>query len=191
MTPTSVTHIDQRYIDGLLENNGQVIREIYTRFAAKVERYIVNNSGSEQDAGDIFQEALTAIYEQARHKQLRLTCPFEPFLLMVCKRKWLNELKKRSHQPVTKQREEVYNNIGEDVFAMAEQLEQQEEKTQLFLQMFRKLGDKCQEIIRHSLKGEHQEKVATALGVTYGYLRKKKSECLATLMKLIQSHSQH
>jgi RNA polymerase sigma factor (sigma-70 family) len=191
MIPTSVTHIDQRYIEGLLANNGKVIREIYTRFSAKVERYIVNNSGSEQDAGDIFQEALTAIYEQARYKQLQLTCPFEPFLLMICKRKWLNELKKRSHNPVTKPSEDVFNNIGEDVFAMAEQLEQQEEKSQLFLQLFQKLGDKCQEIIRHSLKGEHQEKVAEALGVTYGYLRKKKSECLATLMKMIQSHSQH
>jgi hypothetical protein len=38
------------------------------------------------------------------------------------------------------------------------------------------------------MQGEAQEKVAEALGVTYGYLRKKKSECMASLIKLVQTN---
>lgn len=184
---TSITHIDQRYIEGLLQNDSRIIRQIYEQFADKIKAYIIHNNGTGQDAADIFQEALTAIYQQAKTKQLKLTCPFEPFLLLVCKRKWLNELKKRSSDPVTNHDPDVYNNIGEDVFALAEQLTQQESQTKLFVNAFRQLGEKCREIIQRSLQDEHQEKIAASLGVTYGYLRKKKSECMATLIKIIRS----
>jgi RNA polymerase sigma factor (sigma-70 family) len=184
---STLTHIDQRYIEGLLQNDSRIVRQIYEQFADKIKAYIINNSGTGQDAADIFQEALTAIYQQAKHKQLQLTCPFEPFLLLVCKRKWLNELKKRSGDPVTNHPADVYDNIGEDVFAMSEQIAQQEGQTRLFMHAFRQLGEKCRQIIQRSLQDEHQEKIAESLGVTYGYLRKKKSECMATLLKIIRS----
>lgn len=143
------------------------------------------NSGSEEDAADIFQEALMDIYHQAQHKQLQLTCPFEPFLLLVCKRKWLNLLKKRGRQPVTKDIDDV--SIGEDVFALAEQLQHNDERMRVFLQCFEKLGDACKEIIKKCLGNEDQALIAEQLKVTYGYLRKKKSECMASLTKMISS----
>jgi len=141
------------------------------------------NSGSEDDAADIFQEALIDIYNQAKSKQLQLTCPFEPFLLLICKRKWLNILKKRGREPVTKELDDV--SIGEDVFVLAEQMKQNDQRMQVFLQCFEKMGETCREIIKKCLGGEDQEKIAGQLKVTYGYLRKKKSECMAALTKMI------
>jgi len=187
--PEGIIHTDQRFITGLLQNDTAIVKEIYDRFAAKLKHYIMQNNGSEDDAADIFQEALIDIYQQARHKGLKLTCPFEPFLLLIFKRKWLNELKKRGRTRVTNEPEQL-SNIGEDVFALAEQLQLQEDKATLFVAMFKKLGDKCQEIIRWCLSGKPQEEISAALGVTYGYLRKKKSECMATLIKSIQSQQQ-
>jgi RNA polymerase sigma factor (sigma-70 family) len=188
-TNTSSIHADQRFVEGLVQNSGPVVKEIYDRFAGKVRNYILQNSGSEDDAADIFQEALIDIYQQARNKGLQLTCPFEAFLLLVCKRKWLNKLKKSSTIRVTTD-PEVLSNVGEDVFILAEQLQLQNEKATLFMAMFEKLGEKCREVIRWCLSGKPQEEVAAALGVTYGYLRKKKSECMADLIKSIQSHQQ-
>lgn len=183
---TTVIHTDQRYIQALLENDTLAVREIYSRYAGKVRAYILANSGSEDDAADIFQESLIDIYNQAKNKGLQLTCPFEPFLIIVCKRKWLNELKKRGRQPVTKEVDDV--SIGEDVFAMAEQLKQNNEKMQLFLQCFEKMGTTCKEIIKRCMGGEDQEKIAEQLKVTYGYLRKKKSECMASLTQMIRQN---
>ncbi|AXY78508.1 sigma-70 family RNA polymerase sigma factor [Paraflavitalea soli] len=181
---TTVIHTDQRYVQALLENDTLAVREIYSKYAGKVRTYILANSGSEDDAADIFQESLIDIYNQAKNKGLQLTCPFEPFLIIVCKRKWLNELKKRGRQPVTKEVDDV--SIGEDVFAMAEQLKQNNEKMQLFLQCFEKMGATCKEIIKRCMGGEDQEKIAEQLKVTYGYLRKKKSECMASLTQMIK-----
>jgi RNA polymerase sigma factor (sigma-70 family) len=177
-------HDDQRYLTALLTNDVVLINEIYKKCASKVKSFIIFNNGTAADAADIFQEALVDIYNQAKYKNLQLSCPFEPYLLLICKRKWLNELKKRAASPVTKLDDSLLH-IGEDTFAEAEKLELQKERAKLFLAAFGQLGERCQEIIRCSLKGDAQEKVAEALGVTYGYLRKKKSECMASLVKLI------
>lgn len=179
-------HSDQRFIIGLVNNDSAIINEIYKRSAAKVKSWIVFNNGSEDDAADIFQESLMDIYKQGKYKSLELTCPFEPYILLICKRKWLNELKKRSILPVTNSEEDLLH-IGEDTFANADHLENQEQQSKLFFKAFEQLGDRCKEIITWSMKGEAQEKVAEALGVTYGYLRKKKSECMTTLIKIVQS----
>ena len=181
-----IIHTDQRFVTGLLQNDTAAVKEIYDRFAAKVKGYIIQNSGSEDDAADIFQESLIDIYQQAKYKALQLTCPFEPFLLLICKRKWLNELKKRERQGVTKGTEEL-SGIGEDVFALAEQVQLQNEKASLFIAMFEQLGERCREIIRKCLGKKPQDEVAEELGVSYAYLRKKKSECTAELIKLVKT----
>jgi RNA polymerase sigma factor (sigma-70 family) len=180
------THPDQRYITALLNNDAALIDEVYKSCARQVKSYICFNNGTEDDAADIFQEALIDIYHPAKDKGLQLTCPFNAFLFMVCKRKWFNELKKRSVSPVTNTGEDVLEG-SEDTFALAEELEQQNRQTDRFMAAFEKLGERCKEIIRWSMQGEAQEKVAEAMGVTYGYLRKKKSECMASLVKMVQS----
>lgn len=181
-------HPDQRYLEGLLSNDNQVIEEIYRLFAPGIRIQIVQNSGSEEDAADIFQESLIDIYNQAKYKGLQLTCPFQPFLLLVCKRKWLNEIKKRGLRPVTKSSDDLSEH-GEDVFAAAEQVGMEEERARFFFRQFERLGEKCREILRLSLTGQRLEKIAGILGVTYGYLRKKKSECMATLMSYVQDRA--
>jgi RNA polymerase sigma factor (sigma-70 family) len=180
-----VIHPDQRYIEGLLQDDKQVVEEIYRRFVPAIRAHILKNRGGVEDAADIFQESLIDIYNQAKYKGLQLTCPFEPFFLLVCKRKWLNEIKKRGHRPVTKSADDL-SDWGEDVFAAAERLAQEEGRARVFLEQFERLGEKCREILRRSLSGDRQEKIAEAMGVTYGYLRKRKSECMATLLFYIQ-----
>jgi RNA polymerase sigma factor (sigma-70 family) len=179
-------HPDQRYLDGLLNDDNQIVEEIYRLFSPGIGRWITQNSGSEDDAADIFQESLIDIYNQAKFKGLKLTCPFQPFLLLVCKRKWLNEIKKRGSRQVTKSSDDL-SEYGEDVFATAERVGVEEERARIFLQQFERLGEKCREILRLSLSAQRQEKIAEMLGVTYGYLRKKKSECMATLMSYVQA----
>lgn len=184
---TQSVHADQHYIHALLHNEAQVVGEIYKRFAPKVKYYVLQNSGSADDAADIFQESLVDIYNQAKYKDLQLTCPFEAFLLMVCKRKWLNELKKRGRQGVTKDLDEQFN-VGEDSFRDAEKTWADNEKARLFKTMLGQMGERCQEIIRLSLTDKPQEEIAAKLGVTYGYLRKKKSECMASLISAIKDN---
>src|SRR5690606_7817949 len=91
-------HIDQKYIQFLLQKNGEGIQHIYRRFADKVVVLTRHSSGSEDDGFDMLQESLLDIDHMAKYKDFQLATSFESFLSLVCKRKWLNELKKRKNK---------------------------------------------------------------------------------------------
>ena len=182
-----VVHKDQIYIEGLLRNDSSIIEMIYQKFVPKVKHYVRTNSGDEDAAQDVIQEVLIIIYNQAKTKGLQITCPFDAYFFLLCKRKWLNELKKSSNKTVTIDDDSGYKD--EAVEAMAFQTESFDDKQSLFDEMFQKLGEKCQEVLKLSFVAKTMEEVAEKLNVTYGYVRKKKSICTGQLTQMIQESS--
>ncbi|MEP1487790.1 MAG: sigma-70 family RNA polymerase sigma factor [Algibacter sp.] len=177
-------HEDQKYIDGLLKNNSFIIQTIYDKFVPKVVNYIKQNSGSSDRAQDVIQETLITIYNQASEKKLQLTCPFDAYFFLLCKRKWLNELKKSSNKEVT---------INEEVLSKDDEAQELAfetsvfgEKEALFTEMFQKLGTACKDLLTATFKIKSMEDVAKDLGVTYAYARKKKSLCIGKLTELVR-----
>ena len=177
-------HPDQLYIDGLVQNNSAVIQSIYKKFVPKVKNYIRTNSGDDDEAQDVIQEVLITIFNQAKTNGLQLTCPFDANFFLLCKRRWLNELKKSSNKEVTLKDDNV--SIDESVQEMTFQTEVFDEKQSLFDEMFQKLGEKCREVLQLSFVTKTMEEVAEKLNVTYGYVRKKKSLCTGQLTEMIQ-----
>lgn len=182
-------HPDQLYIDGLVQNNSTIIQTIYKKFVPKVKNYIRMNSGDDDEAQDVIQEVLITIYNQAKTKGLQLSCPFDAYFFLLCKRRWLNELKKTSNKEVTLQDENV--SIDESVQEMTFETEVFDEKQSLFDEMFQKLGEKCQEVLKLSFVTKTMEEVAAKLNVTYAYVRKKKSLCTGQLTEMIQQSNRY
>ncbi|MEO7977349.1 sigma-70 family RNA polymerase sigma factor [Flavobacterium sp.] len=180
----STIHPDQMFIGGLANNDSAVIQTIYKKFVPKVVNYIMNNSGDKDQAQDVIQEVMILLFNQAKANTLQLTCPFDAYFFLLCKRKWLNELKKTSNKGVTINEDAA--SINESALELVEQAETFDEKQQLFDAMFLKLGDKCQELLKLSFAIKSMEEVAEKLNVTYGYVRKKKSLCIGQLTQWIQ-----
>lgn len=183
MTNTSI-HPDQLYIEGIANNNSAIIQSVYKKFVPKVVAYIKNNSGDEDQAQDVVQEIMILLFNQAKAGTLKLTCPFDAYFFLLCKRRWLNELKKTTANGVTIDVENA--SINESAQELAEQAEIFERKQQLFDTMFQKLGEKCQELLRLCFTIKSMEEVAVRLNVTYGYARKKKTLCTGQLAQWIQ-----
>ncbi|WP_044400439.1 RNA polymerase sigma factor [Lacinutrix sp. Hel_I_90] len=177
-------HEDQKYIDGLLQNNSFIIQAIYDKFVPKVVNYIKQNSGDADQAQDVIQDTIVTIYNQSKEKGLQLTCPFDAYFFLLCKRRWLNELKKSNNKEVTIN-EQVLSK-DDDAHELAFETALFGEKQALFNEMFQKLGSACKDLIKATFKIKSMEDVAKSLGVTYAYARKKKSLCIGKLTKLVQ-----
>lgn len=182
-------HIDQKYVQALLKNDNKLIAEIYSKFAPKVVGYIQKNSGDESTARDIIQEALITIYDQAKTKGLQLTCPFDAYFFLICKRKWLNFIKKNKPAGVT---------INEEITSIGAQAQQQADETalyddraSLFNAMLEKMGDACRKLLKLSFSITSMEEVARKMEVSYAYARKKKSLCVGKLTKMVQESAQY
>ena len=178
-------HSDQKYIDALLKNDTLLISEIYDKYAPKIVAYVRKNNGDESRAKDLIQEVLITIYKQARENNFQLTCPFDAYFFLLCKRKWINELHKKSNNEVTI-KEEIVSKHDESI-DLVEETELFEAKNQLFSEMFNQLGQACKELLKLSFTMKSLEDVATKLNQSYGYVRKKKSLCIGKLTDLVRS----
>lgn len=183
-----MAHPDQKYIEALLHNNKPLLDELYKKFSGKIKWMVLKNNGTVNDAADIFQDALLSLYHKARYQNFELTCPLDAFLYLICKNKWLNELNKRKSGGVTISEDDGYN-IGEDSFRLAEEYILQQERFDLLAEKIAQLGESCQQLLRLSWSGKSMEEVAESLQMTYGYARKKKSECMAKLVMLVKQSS--
>jgi RNA polymerase sigma factor (sigma-70 family) len=174
------------YFNALLQNDERTLNLLYKETIPAITAYIVQNSGTEADAQDIFQEALLAIFQKARSGQLQLTTGFQPYLYAVCRNLWLMQLRKKKVRRVTNldaaQHEPVTDSFGD-----AEHTADQYARLQLLHTQLEKLGEGCRELLRLCFSGKPLDEVARLLNNSYAYIRKKKSECKGKLFALVKS----
>lgn len=181
MTP----HSDHKYIEALARNDSVLIEEIYRRFANGIKWMVLKNSGSETDAADLFQEVLIELHRKATQQNFVLTCPFEAFLHLVCRNRWINELHKRKGHNVTISGEEGFDVSG-DVAENYEALLIMEKRKNLVEEKLASLGEGCRDLLSLSWSGKPLQEVAEILKFTYAYVRKKKTECMSKLISLVK-----
>ncbi|SHK94410.1 RNA polymerase sigma factor, sigma-70 family [Chitinophaga jiangningensis] len=80
----------------LTQGNGKAYTDLYQHSFPAICHYIQQNSGNEQDAEDIFQEALLVLLEKINNPDFRLTASLNTFLFAVARNLWLKELRNRS-----------------------------------------------------------------------------------------------
>lgn len=195
-------HPDHAYILALLNDDNEKIQQIYKNYSNLVTSYVLKNSGTVDEAKDLFQEALISLYQKGLDGFV-LTCAFKPYFLGICRFKWLDKLK-ASKKQVEKENvvSGVTNSINEGldsthldeiVFHLA-----QENRFDLYREHFLNLGNTCQEIVGLSLvenettgKPNSLKEIAEALSLNYSYVRREKNNCVQQLINAIQADDRY
>ena len=142
-------HSDHRYIEALRRNDERSIREIYKLHSAQTIRWVVSRGGSSDDAQDIFQEALVAIYQKAQNADFVLSCPLGALLHLICSRRWIDSLRQKKRDVGVRKEEEIrYETEAEgDVLVEAEEvLAEQDRQTRLRV-AFLQISELCQRLL--------------------------------------------
>lgn len=106
--------------------------------------YVMNNSGSRQDAEDIFQEVVVSFINLVQKDKFRGESTIKTFLFSLNRHAWLNELKRRGRALV---REEKFEKGQQRVETDAsEQIVNREART-LLAGLIGKLGETCKKIL--------------------------------------------
>jgi len=93
--------LEDKYLEGLVTGDREVIREIYNSFLESSIGWISRNGGERSDALDVFQEGLTQILIKAKKNEIKLESNFGAYLLGTCKYLWLGRLRqKKRYQEV-------------------------------------------------------------------------------------------
>ncbi len=133
---------DADLLTGLAEGSDRALTQIYRRYFPMVLHLVLANSGDEDDAKDIYQEALVVVYEQISGGSLELHCQLKTYLYSVSRRLWLKALSRRGRFIGLTDTEEA-----EDV---SDDLAQHETRNRQFDQMassLDKLGEPCRTLL--------------------------------------------
>ncbi|MBK9734961.1 MAG: sigma-70 family RNA polymerase sigma factor [Saprospiraceae bacterium] len=175
------------YLKGIRQNNPTIIREIYTKYSLQVIKMVEQNNGDVEDAKDVFQDVMISLFNQV-HNGLVIRCTFSAFIMMACKRRWMNVLNSK-YMSKTKNMDDYSTSIlimNDEVndFSTAD------EKLKLLNEKLKMLDVNCREIIEQSWQSDDNGKykswneIALNLQISYAYIRKRAAECKKRLIEL-------
>jgi len=175
---------NQTYLDGIRSQDDAVIEDIYLKIRPEVIRQLRRNKISEEEAEDIFSDALFVVYKQAMAGQLTLSSSFAAYLLGVSNNlylKWYNRNKIKER--VTNQAAAVY---GDEV-PLADDIMEEALVQQRIQKLLLKITASCRQVIQLFWEGESYNEIMKLMGFgSEGYARKRKHECQKKLEALME-----
>lgn len=176
---------DKEYIEGLRRGNDAVIRSVYKKFYPVIARMVLNNSGTEPEARDIFQETVLVLYNHVQQQQFSLSCALQTYLYSVAKRLWLKQLHKKHglfKLDDRFQEEEDVADSGADLAAY----EQREQNISRMKESIGQLGEPCKTLLEDFyIRHLSMDAIAEKFGYTNAdNAKNQKYKCLQRLKKI-------
>ncbi|HMK02748.1 MAG TPA: sigma-70 family RNA polymerase sigma factor [Ferruginibacter sp.] len=173
---------ERQLLDGLAQNDREVIEAIYRDNYPMVQAFILNNNGNTDEARDIFQETMIVLFEKAVSGNFELNCQLKTYIYSVCRRLWLKRLQQlqRYHNPVEN---------GEETVSVEEELEVHEKHNTDFSMMenaLARIGEPCKSLLdAYYIQKKSMQDIAADFGYTNADNAKtQKYKCLVRLKKL-------
>jgi|SRR5208337_4129691 len=170
---------DQELVNGIYIHDPRVIQHLYKKNYRSVLHYIQNHNGNENDAKDVFQDAMIFLHHKIRQQELLLTSSIHTYFFGVAKILWYRSLEKKKRFVFDEQPEMVgENNIIHDLIVL--------ERKKIFATHFKELSEDCQRLINLFIKKTNIGDITTIMG--YGseqFTRNKRLRCKKSLLKKI------
>ena len=164
----------------VLANDDKALEALYSANFYKTEAFVLANSGTAEEAKDIYQEAFIAVWQNIKAGRFvsHNGSSLEAYLFQIAKYKWYDHLKaakKMSAVPVEDDSfiEAVYNNEEESYI----------EKVQ---QHFKNLGEPCRQVLTlfYFMK-QNMAEIAATFSWTEATAKNNKYRCLQRLRNMV------
>ncbi len=165
--------------------NDEAMNFLYSAMYRKITSYINKNSGSDQDADDIFQDSLIALYKSAKVNRLDEVNNIQAYFYSICRNLWLKALKK--NQRTTALTDE-YDTLGEEAIQVTTLLS--DEKSTLLDRLLKGLGESCKNIlVYYYYERLKMKEIMTLMNFSSEQVAKnKKSSCMKKLKETIAAN---
>jgi RNA polymerase sigma factor (sigma-70 family) len=173
---------DSEIVFGILNNSESAIKRLYVAYFPMVLQLIINNSGTPDDAKDIYQEAIIVLYNKIKKGDFELNSKLKTFLYSVCRRLWLKRLSQMNRYGGDLHDFQDHLPVEDDVEEQGER-DIQFGKMQGALGM---LGEPCKTIIEDFyIHNRSMQEICESFGYTNADNAKtQKYKCLQRLKKL-------
>ncbi len=165
-------------------SRSKALDRLYKSFPS-IERFVVGNGGTNEEAKDIFQEGLVIFIQKASSPQFELTSAISTYLYSVCKYLWYDHLRKQKFRTDVQPEElNIPSSYEHDVVDHVNK----ENKFKVLDDVFPLLGDRCIELLkRFYYQKMSMKEIASDMGYNNDKIAKnQKYKCLEKARKLAQ-----
>jgi len=179
-----IHYSDEAIVEGLRLRSDYIINFVYREYFPLIKYLVNENSGSDEDAEDIFQDGLIIIYKKITDNQLTLTSSFKTYMYSVCRNLWLQKLNKRKVVMEKISDVEEYIDLPDDI--MNEISNEEVELHRLVQLHFLSLNEDCQKVLRLFMKDVSLREIGNIMGFkTEKYAKTRKYMCKEELKRRI------
>ena len=173
---------EQALLKGLAQNDSKAVETLYRSHFTMIQHFVENNNGSFDDARDVFQEAMIALYEKVQLDSFVLTCQIKTYLFSICKHLWFKRLQQmgKYSSPLSAHEESI--SIEMDMG----QIEKKDAAFAIMDRALNSLGEPCKSLLEgYYLNKKGMQELASQFGYTNAdNAKNQKYKCLMRLKKL-------
>jgi len=130
--------------------NQSTITRVYKENRRLIEQLVLKNSGTVDDAKDVYQKAFMVFIEKLNDENFSLSCLISTYLYSVSRFQWLKELRKRKPgRELSLDDNAAYiENLSESLDDL-ELEEEKSEKERIAMLALEQLGNPCKELLHY------------------------------------------
>ena len=150
---------------------------LYKKYYRMMTKLVISNSGSEDEAKDIFQDALVVFWQKARSGKLVMTAKISTYIYSVCQNLWRKELDRKKR----------LSNEERDIAVRMDFESPEREK--IIAACLDQIGETCKKVLTYYYFEEmSMQEIADKLGFANTDTAKtKKYKCKQKLDEIIKS----
>jgi RNA polymerase sigma factor (sigma-70 family) len=174
---------DINIIAGVRNQDDKVLNWLYDNYFQLVRNHVLNNSGSDDDVSDVFQDAIIVLYNQITEDKLRLTSDLKGYFFGIARNVWNSQLRKKQKTI------ELEFDLPDE-----EETEDQSDPTleRIISRVFQRLKPDQQMVLSLFSDGNSYEEIAVKLNLKNEvYARRKKYLCKEALLELVKEDPEY
>jgi RNA polymerase sigma factor, sigma-70 family len=174
---------DINIIAGVRNQDDKVLNWLYDNYFQSVRNHVLNNSGSDDDVSDVFQDTIIVLYNQITEDKLHLTSDLKGYFFGIARNVWNSQLRKKQKTI------ELEFDLPDE-----EETEDQSDPTleRIISRVFQRLKPDQQMVLNLFSDGHSYEEIAVKLNLKNEvYARRKKYLCKEALLELVKEDPEY
>ena len=175
----TISDEDLRLLEGIIKADKNQLVKLYNDFLPEVLLFVKKNNGSEDEAKDVFQDAIIILHKKAK-EGIELRVALKSYFFSICRNLWLMQLRKKKRLTVIDDLE--FQETEPDIIRKIEQTQQEN----IFYKYYQRLPEQCRRILNLFFSKMPMKTIAEELNTSESYIKKRKHVCKEKLVAAIK-----
>lgn len=168
---------EKEIYERICKGDEKALEYLYQKYYRMMTKLVITNSGTEEEARDIYQEALIVFWQKATSGNLVLTSKMSTYIYSICQNLWRKELERKKR----------LSNEEKDTAVVLDT--ETSERERILARCIEQLGETCKKVLMYYYFEEmSMQDIAEKLGFANTDTAKtKKYKCKKKLDELVKA----